>query len=112
MKLTSYIQSAMNRAEYKLLEDKTYFGEVPQLSEVWSHSDTLEECRDQLQAVLEEWIVDQLYLHHSIPPVINGISLDPATFDPLTAADMEDISTALEEAKAEGTIPWEQVKVS
>jgi predicted RNase H-like HicB family nuclease len=110
--LTDYIQAAMRQAKYKLLEDKTYFGEISQLSEVWSHGDTLEECRNQLQTVLEEWIVDQLYLHHSIPPVIDGISLDPATFDPLTAADMEDISTALEEAKAEGTLPWEQVKVS
>ena len=34
--ITVYIAEAMNQATYKILEDDTYFGEIPGLSGVWS----------------------------------------------------------------------------
>lgn len=74
--LTTYIQTALETARYQILEDGSYFGEIPALQDVWSHDTTLEHCRAELQAVLEEWIVLELYLQHSIP-VINGVTIEP-----------------------------------
>lgn len=50
----------MARATYKILEDGTYFGEIPGLFGVWSNEATLEECRKVLQEVLEEWLLLKL----------------------------------------------------
>jgi len=36
--------------------------------------DTLEECREELQEVLEDWILFGLQLGHSLP-VVDGIEL-------------------------------------
>jgi len=55
--LTAYINEAMARARYKILEDGTYFGEIPGLQGVWANAPTLEECRRELQEVLESWLI-------------------------------------------------------
>ena len=47
---------------------------VPTVSGVWAHADTLEACRDELEDVLEEWLV--LSLAKNLPiPTIDGIDL-------------------------------------
>ena len=73
--LTDYIQAAMRRARYKILpEDGSFYGEIPGLEGVWAHANTLEACRDELEDVLEEWIV--LSLAKNLPiPTIDGIDL-------------------------------------
>jgi predicted RNase H-like HicB family nuclease len=73
--LTEYIQAAMRRARYKILpEDGSFYGEVPGLEGVWAQADTLETCRDELEDVLEEWIV--LSLAKNLPiPTLDGIDL-------------------------------------
>jgi predicted RNase H-like HicB family nuclease len=49
-------------------------GEIPGLEGVWATADTLEACRDELEDVLEEWIV--LSLAKNLPiPTIDGIDL-------------------------------------
>lgn len=53
--ITDYIAEATARATYKILEDGTYFGEIPGLSGVWANEGALERCREVLQEVLEEW---------------------------------------------------------
>jgi predicted RNase H-like HicB family nuclease len=65
----------MRRARYKILpEDGEYFGEIPGIEGVWASADTLEECRDQLEEVLEEWIA--LSLRRGLPiPAFDGISI-------------------------------------
>ena len=73
--LTSYIQSAMRRATYEILSDRTFYGEIPGFSGVYSNAPTLEACREQLQEVLEGWIVLGLRLGHTLPEV-DGIRLD------------------------------------
>jgi len=74
--LTQYIQKAMHRAKYKILEDDgTFFGEIPGFQGVWANANTLEECRDELQDVLEGWIILGLRLKHKLPE-IEGIMLD------------------------------------
>lgn len=72
--LTSYIQSAMRRAKYDILTDGTFYAEIPDLPGVWANASTLEDCRLELQEVLEGWIVLGLRMGHSLP-VIDGIAL-------------------------------------
>jgi len=73
--LTSYIQAAMHRAIYKLLEDKTFFGEIPELKGLWTNAETLEACRDELQERLEEWIALGLLMGHTLP-VLDEVDLN------------------------------------
>ncbi len=72
--LTEYIQAAMRCARYEILEDGTFYGEIPGFQGVFANADTLEDCREQLRQVLEGWIVLGLRLGHELP-VANGISL-------------------------------------
>ncbi len=72
--LTEYIQAAMRRAKYEILSEGTYYGEIPGFKGVYSNADSLENCRQQLQEVLEGWIVLGLRLGHSLPAV-EGIQL-------------------------------------
>ena len=65
--LTAYINEAMARARYKILEDGTYFGEIPGLQGVWANAPTLEECRRELQEVLESWLILKIRDNDSIP---------------------------------------------
>ena len=76
--LTAYINAAMHRARYELLPDgEGFYGEIPGLDGVWANATTLEQCRDELQSVLEGWVVLGLRLAHSFP-VIDGIDLNAA----------------------------------
>lgn len=72
--LTSYIRAAMRQAKYEILEDGIFYGEIPGFPGVYSDTDTLEECREELQEVLEEWIVLGLQLGHVLP-IVDGIEL-------------------------------------
>ena len=72
--ITDYIQAAMKRATYKLLEDGAYFGEIPGFQGVWASEKTLEECRRVLQEVLEEWLLLKLRDNEEVPE-LEGVSL-------------------------------------
>ena len=76
--LTEYIRVAMHRAEYEKLEDGTYYGEIRGLQGVYADASTLETCRDQLQEILEDWILLGLRLGHDLP-ALDGIDLSGAT---------------------------------
>jgi len=73
--LIQYIQSALRGAKYEIIEDDgTYYGEIPGFQGVWANAETLEDCRNDLAEVLEEWIF--LNLADSTPlPVVNDINL-------------------------------------
>ena len=75
--LTRYIEAAMSKAQYEILEDGTFYGEIPQCPGVYANADTLDGCRTELQEVLEDWIILGLKMGHDIPP-IGKISLDSA----------------------------------
>jgi predicted RNase H-like HicB family nuclease len=76
--LTEYIAAAMKRAQYKIIEDDgTFFGEIPGFPGVWSNADTLEQCRTQLQEVLEGWLVLKLRDRDDDLPVIDGLNILP-----------------------------------
>lgn len=73
--LTEYIRAAMRQAKYEILsDDGTFYGEIPGFQGVYSNAATLEDCREQLQEVLEGWIVLGLRLGRSLP-VVDGIEL-------------------------------------
>ncbi len=72
--LTSYIQAAMRHALYEILPDGTFYGEIPGFQGVLANAQTLDECRTELQEVLEGWIVLGLRLGH-ILPTVDGIDL-------------------------------------
>ncbi len=72
--LTKYIQEAMKLAKYKILEDDTFYGNIPGFHGVFANADTLEECRERLQEVLEEWILLGVKLGHELPAA-NGVRL-------------------------------------
>ena len=74
MSLSSYLEAAMDSARYKLLNDKTYFGEIPGLKGVWANGKSLEKCRATLQEVLDDWIVLKLR-DGDIVPAIHGKKL-------------------------------------
>ena len=55
--LTEYIKAAMRKAHYEILpDDNSYYGEIPGFDGVYANSETLEDCRDLLEEVLEGWI--------------------------------------------------------
>ena len=65
----------MRRARYEILPDRTFYGEVSGFAGVYANAPTLEACREQLQEVLEGWIVLGLRMGHKLPEV-DGIRLD------------------------------------
>ncbi|MBX0330473.1 hypothetical protein K2Z83_22725 [Oscillochloris sp. ZM17-4] len=74
--LTDYIQAAMRRATYEILEDNEgFYGEIPGLQGVWGNATTLEGCREALQDSLEDWIVFRLRRGLEVP-VLNEIDLN------------------------------------
>jgi predicted RNase H-like HicB family nuclease len=75
--LTSYIHAAMRLAKYEILDDQTYYGEIPGFQGVWANADSLEACREELQSVLEDWLILGLRMGHALP-IVAGINLVPA----------------------------------
>jgi predicted RNase H-like HicB family nuclease len=67
--LTEYIQAALARSEYKILDDQTWFAEIPGFDGVWANAATVESCRSELREVLEEWLILKLRDHDPIPTV-------------------------------------------
>lgn len=82
--LTDYLRGAMHQATYELLPDgEGYFGEIAALPGVWANASTLELCREQLQQILEGWVVLGLRLGHTLP-VLAGIDLNaPLVAEPV-----------------------------
>jgi len=66
--LLEYIQAALRLARYEILSDGGgYYGEVPQCPGVYANAGTLEECRDQLAEVVEEWVLFRIHKHLPLP---------------------------------------------
>ena len=65
--LVDFVQKKMEQAKYKLLEDGTYFGEIPGLRGVWGNAKTLEDCRRELQEVLEDWLLLKVSNKEAVP---------------------------------------------
>ena len=73
--IREYIDTAMTCAHYEFLEDDgTYYGEIPGFYGVYSNAPQLEECRNMLEEVLEEWLLFRLS-HGLSVPVVDGLDL-------------------------------------
>lgn len=73
--LKKYLDIALRHAKYEILQDDgSFYGEIPECNGVYANANSLEECREQLEEVLEEWILFRI--HKNLPlPVIDGVEI-------------------------------------
>ena len=68
--LTEYIAAAMRKAKYEILEDDgSYYGEIPGFQGVYANTDSLKECEEELESVLEDWIMIGLRFGDPMPEI-------------------------------------------
>jgi predicted RNase H-like HicB family nuclease len=73
--LQAYIRGALGRARYEILEeDGSYYGEIPDFGGVFANATSLEKCREELEEVLEEWVLFRVSRNLDLPTV-DGIQL-------------------------------------
>lgn len=65
--LSEFILKKLREARYKLLKDGTYFGEITGLRGVWANANNLEDCRKELQEVLEDWLLLKVRDRENVP---------------------------------------------
>ena len=74
--INDYLQAAMHKAKYEFLSnDKVYYGEIPEFEGVYATAAHLEDCREELLSVLEDWILFSVYKNLPLP-VIDDLSLE------------------------------------
>jgi predicted RNase H-like HicB family nuclease len=70
-----YIDAAMRHAKYEILpEDSTFYGEIAGFDGVYANTSTLEDCRNELEEVLEEWVLFRISRNLDLPTV-DGLEL-------------------------------------
>jgi predicted RNase H-like HicB family nuclease len=48
----------MRQARYEIVEDDgSFYGDIPAIPGVWANAKTLEGCREELESVLEGWVL-------------------------------------------------------
>lgn len=67
--IREYVERALRSGRYDKLEDGTFYGEVPRLRGVLATGETLEECRNQLAEVIEEWVLVRVAKGLAVPPL-------------------------------------------
>ena len=67
--IIEYCQKAIQRVEYKKLDDGSWFAEIPGFQGVWANGDSVEQCRNELFTVLEEWLLLKVRDGDFIPDV-------------------------------------------
>lgn len=70
--IVEYINTAVEKAEYKKLDDGSWFAEIPGFDGVWANGGSVEECRRELMDVLEEWLLLKIRDKDRLP-VLKGI---------------------------------------
>lgn len=55
--LKEFIDEKIKKAKFEVLEDGTYYGEIPGYRGVWANDKTLKACKEELKSVFEEWIL-------------------------------------------------------
>ncbi|MGH8558152.1 MAG: type II toxin-antitoxin system HicB family antitoxin [Methylococcales bacterium] len=73
--LKNYLRAALYQARYEILpDDGSFYGEISPCNGVYANASTLEECREQLEEILEEWVLIRIYKNLPLP-VIDGHEL-------------------------------------
>lgn len=80
--ISQFIYKKLAEAKYKILENGSYFGEIPGLRGVWASAKTLEKCREELQEVFEDWLVLKIKDGDKIPglPIVSPLKLKSRHF--------------------------------
>ena len=66
--LKDYIRAAIGKTRYEILsDDGTFYGEIPGFDGVYANAEMLEACRDELEEVLEGWVLLHVSLHYPLP---------------------------------------------
>ena len=74
--IREYLDAAMAKAEYEILcDDSSFYGEIPGFQGVYSNADTLEDCRTELEEVLEVWLLFSISRNLDVP-VVDGIDIN------------------------------------
>jgi predicted RNase H-like HicB family nuclease len=74
--LLEYVDKALSQADYDKLDDGTYSGRIPCCPGVIAFGETLYQCQQELQSVLEGWLIVKIR-HGDKLPSIGGINLSP-----------------------------------
>jgi predicted RNase H-like HicB family nuclease len=74
---SQYVDKAMRKAKYELIEDGTYFASIEGFQGLWGNGPSIEECRDDLKDALEGWLVLGLWQNDDDIPVLGKLSLVP-----------------------------------
>ena len=74
--LTRYIKAALRHAQFEQMEDGRWFAAIPPCPGLWADGDTQEKSREELDGVLEDWILIKVRLGQTLP-VIDGVDLNP-----------------------------------
>jgi predicted RNase H-like HicB family nuclease len=72
--LTEYISAALRKAQYKVLDEGSWFAEIPGFDGVWANGATVEDCREELREVLEEWLILKIR-DKDVIPHIGGLEI-------------------------------------
>ena len=72
--IRDYLDRALGRARYTQLEDGSYCAEVRGLRGVIATGTTIEICRKDLEAVIEEWILVRVARGLAIP-ALDGVKI-------------------------------------
>ena len=73
--ISSYIDRALHRAQYEKVDDNEFCATVPGLRGVIATGRTLEQCREQLAEVIEEWVLVRVAQGLSVPR-IGGMTVE------------------------------------
>jgi len=65
--ISQYVATALERAQYRLVEDGTFAATVRGLRGVIATGATLEACRRELAAVVEEWVLIRVARGLTVP---------------------------------------------
>ena len=77
---SEYTQAALKRAKYEILESSSYMASVEGLPGVIATGNNIEECREDLIEVIEEWVTIRLQRGLDIPALDGhtiGVSQEP-----------------------------------
>ncbi len=64
-----YIKAAMHKARYEILEDDSFYGEIPGFKGLYSNESTLEKCRIELERTLKDWVLLSISKNLHLPTI-------------------------------------------
>ena len=74
--LVEYIHAAMQHAQFEQMEDGRCYGTIPPCQGLWADGDNIEQTREALREVLEDWILVKTRFNDPLP-VIDGFDINP-----------------------------------